>query len=85
MGYDGWKEFMQDYVAQIKYQKAHQNTVDFNMPFQQNDNVDTMIKIIKKMQIESIRETADLLNKEVLQKATDYLARANQIEIFCST
>ncbi|WP_314723500.1 MurR/RpiR family transcriptional regulator [Enterocloster bolteae] len=85
MGYDGWKEFMKDYIAEVKYQKDHKNTLDFNMPFQKDDSVDTIIENIKKLQIESISETADLLKKEVLQKATDYLVRANQIEIFCSS
>lgn len=42
---------MKDYIAEIKYQKAHQNTVDFNMPFQQNDSVDTIIEHIKELQI----------------------------------
>lgn len=85
MGYDGWKEFMKDYIAEVKYQKNHGNTVDFNIPFHQDDSVDTIVESIKKLQMETIRETADLLNKEVLKKATDYLDRARHIEIFCSS
>lgn len=85
MGYDGWKEFMKDYIAEVKYQKAHENTVDFNIPFQKDDSVDTIIENIKKLQIESIRETADLLDKDNLRRATDYLDRASHIEIFCSS
>lgn len=85
MGYEGWKEFMKDYIAEVKYQKDHQNTVDFNMPFQKGDNEDIIIENIKKLQIESIQETADLLKKENLKKATDYLLRAEQIVIFCSS
>lgn len=85
MGYDGWKEFMKDYVAEVKYQKAHQNTVDFNMPFQPGDSEDIIIENIKKLQIESIRETADLMKKETLQKAADCLIKAEQIVIFCNS
>ena len=85
MGYDGWKEFMKDYIAEVKYQKAHQNTVDFNMPFGPGDSEETIIENIKKVQIESIRETADLLKKETLQKAADCLVKAEQIVIFCSS
>lgn len=85
MGYDGWKEFMKDYIAEVNYQKAHQNTVDFNMPFRQEDGMDTIIENIKKLQIESIRDTADLLKREDLQKATDYLVKADRIVIFCSS
>lgn len=85
MGYDGWKEFMKDYIAEVNYQKAHQNTVDFNMPFEQDDSVDTIIENMKTLQIETIRETADLLRKETLQNAADYLVKANRIVIFCSS
>ena len=35
MGYDGWKEFMKDYVSKIQYQKVHESQVDFNFPFSQ--------------------------------------------------
>lgn len=85
MGYDGWKEFMKDYIAEVKYQKDHKNTVDFNMPFQKDDSVDTIMENIKKLQIDSINETADLIDKKVLQKAVDHLAGANRIEIFCNS
>lgn len=85
MGYDGWKEFMKDYIAEVKYQKAHQNTVDFNIPFQQGDSEETIIENIKKVQMESIRETADLIKPEMLRKAACYLEQAEQIVIFCSS
>ena len=82
MGYDGWKEFMKDYIAEVNYQKKYKNTVDFNIPFQKEDGIDTIAENIKKLQMESIRETADLLDKEVLKKAADYLAGAENIVIF---
>lgn len=85
MGYDGWKEFMKDYIAEVNYQKKYKNTVDFNIPFQKEDGIDTIAENIKKLQMESIRETADLLDKEVLKKAADYLAGAENIVIFSSS
>lgn len=84
MGYGGWKEFMKDYIAEVNYQKKYKNTVDFNIPFQKEDGIDTIAENIKKLQMESIRETADLLDKEVLKKAADYLAGAENIVIFSS-
>ena len=85
MGYDGWKEFMKDYIAEVKYQKDHQNTVDFNLPFQKDDSVDVIIENIKKLQMESIRETADLLDGRILEKAINDLVKANNVVIFCSS
>lgn len=85
MGYDGWKEFMKDYIAEVNYQKKYKNKVDFNIPFQKEDSFDTIAENIKKLQMESIRETADLLDKEVLKKAADYLTGAENIVIFSSS
>lgn len=85
MGYDGWKEFMKDYIAEVNYQKKYKNTVDFNIPFQKEDGFDTIAENIKKLQMESIRETADLLDKEMLNKAADYLAGAENVVIFSSS
>lgn len=85
MGYDGWKEFMKDYIAEVKYQKDHKNTVDFNIPFQKDDSVDTIMENIKKLQIDSINETEDLIDGDVLLKAVDHLTGAKRIEIFCNS
>ena len=63
----------------------NKNTVDFNIPFQKEDSFDTIAENIKKLQMESIREPADLLDKEVLKKAADYLAGAENIVIFSSS
>ncbi len=39
MGYEGWKEFMKDYVTEIQYQNAHKGDIDFNFPFDENDSM----------------------------------------------
>ncbi len=82
LGYDGWKEFMKDFIEEIKYQEMHQDDVDVNYPFSENDSSTIIIERIKKLQIESIEDTADLLDEAILEKATSYLIEARHIHIF---
>ena len=85
MGYDGWKEFMKDYVAEVQYQNTHTVNLDFNFPFQENDEMDTILEHLRKLQIESIKETADLIDKDMLKLAVDRIAQAKNIVIFSTS
>lgn len=85
MGYIGWKEFMKDYIAEMQYQKTHNHEIDFNFPFNENDDVVNIIEKIKKLQIDSIKDTAILLDVDMLNKAKQYLLQAENIVIFGSS
>lgn len=82
LGYDGWREFIKDYVAEKKYQDNHVSDVDVNYPFRADSSIDEMIENIQKVQVESIQDTKDLLDKQQLKKATSYLLDAKHIVIF---
>lgn len=82
MGYDGWKEFMKDYIEEVRYKKAHENGIDYNFPFKENDNTDTIIDNLKKLQIETINETADLLDQKMIDLAVSYIEKAHNVVIF---
>lgn len=82
LGFDGWKEFMKAFIAEMNYQKAHQGDVDVNYPFKESDDTKTIIDKIKTVQIESLQDSADLLDIRVVEKATEYLLNAQHIVIF---
>ena len=82
MGYDGWKEFMKDYIEEVRYKKAHENGIDYNFPFKENDDTDTIIDNLKKLQIETINETADLLDQKMIDLAVSYIEKAHNVVIF---
>lgn len=82
MGYDGWKEFMKDYIAEFQYQKQHENTIDYNFPFQEDDDLDTILDNIERVQEETLRETRDLIDNDVLNQAADRIIRGRNIVIF---
>lgn len=82
LGFVGWKEFMKAYVSEIKYLEQHKTDVDPNYPFTATSTPEQIIENIKKVQIESIQDTADLMETEMLEIATEYLLKARHIVIF---
>lgn len=82
LGFDGWKEFMKEFISEMKYQEHHENDRDVNYPFREEDSTQSIVEKIKMIQIESIQDTADLLDIDMLNKATAYLIKARHIVIF---
>lgn len=82
MGYDGWKEFMKDYIAEVQHRKAHENDVDYNFPFEETDDMTTVLDNMQKLQIESILETRDLLDGQMLNEAAQRIIQSKNIVIF---
>ncbi len=82
MGYDGWKEFMKDYIAEMQYRKQHDNEIDYNFPFLENDSIDTILDNLCRLQTETLRETRDLIDKETMREAADRIISGKNIVIF---
>ncbi len=82
MGYDGWREFMKDYIQEVRHENAHKNEIDWNFPFTEDDSDEHIMENLRRLQIESINETADLIDKGVLNQAVGYLREAKRIVIF---
>lgn len=82
LGYDGWKEFMKEFIAEMKYQEMHQGDVDANYPFQEQDSTDRIIENLKTLQMESLQDTADLMDSKLVEEAVSMLRRARQVVLF---
>lgn len=82
MGYDGWKEFMKDYIAELQYRKMHENDIDYNFPFDENSSVAKILDRMEMLQIETIRETKDLIQNDILVEAAERIINARNIVIF---
>ena len=82
LGFDGWEEFMKAFISEMKYLEQHKADADVNYPFDAKSSVNEIIDSIKKVQIESIQDSADLLDVEMLEKAVHYLIKAKHIIIF---
>lgn len=82
LGYKGWKEFMQALTVEEIYQDAHPSYIDVNYPFHEGDKTKEIMHNISNLQIESIKDTLDLMDPEMVDKAADILIHARQVIIF---
>lgn len=81
LGFTGWREFMAAYIEELHTHESHYLDIDSNLPFKENDSATDIIRKISDLQIESIRETADLIDVPTLERAVDMLMKANRIAI----
>lgn len=82
MGYDGWKEFMKDYIEEVQYRKSHENEIDYNFPFSEKDELPDVLDKMEELQIETIRETRDLIQTDIMNQAAERIVKAKNIVIF---
>lgn len=82
MGFSGWTEFIKDFLTESHYQETHFSEIDPNMPFLQMDNIDEIINKICKLQIESLRDTAKIMESSKIEEAGNILLSSRHIVIF---
>ena len=82
MGFSGWKEFQQEFLAEIHYEDSHYTDIDPNYPFDENSTLKDITYQISSLMVESILDTADQLDQEELKKSVDILTSARRIAVF---
>lgn len=82
LGYQGWKEFAGAFAAEQHYQESHYSDIDPNFPFTGDDTISDIIRKMSSLQVESILDTADLLNPHTMKKAADLLVKSRRTACF---
>lgn len=82
LGFEGWRDFMKAFIAEVKYQETHHADVDANYPFHEKSSHQEIIESLKTLQMESIQDSADLMDMDMLKMATTYLVKSKHIVIF---
>jgi len=82
VGFLGWKEFMKAFVEESFYEKKHYSDISPNFPFDKTDSTKEVITKLTRIQVESVLDTADLMNIEILERAVDILLSSNRIAMF---
>lgn len=82
LGYKGWLELREEFLAEQTYLQTYFEDVDANFPFQTNDGLMTIANKIASLERTTIDDTLSLLNHDELQKAKQLLLNAKQIKIF---
>lgn len=84
MGYSGWLELKNAFLEEQHYLDDHFTEIDANFPFTSTDGVMTIAKKMAALETMTLEDSLSLLHHDQLQKARQYLLKADQIEIFAS-
>lgn len=82
LGYKGWTDFLPALLSERYYSDTHYSDVDHNLPFNEDDDITTIIQKIATVEKESIQDTADKIRPEDLDKATDLIKKAKRVVLF---
>ena len=82
LGFSAWCAFLKSFVEEQKYQESHYTDVDPNFPFTAQSSRQDIINQICSLQVESILDTADLLDSAPLEEAVDLLKHSQRIGLF---
>ena len=81
LGYKGWREFLQAFLEKAYHQDSYFSDIDPNIPFSETDPAEDIINKISSLQVESILDTADMIQIPVLKKAVEILMRSDRIAV----
>lgn len=82
LGYHGWREFLQAFLEEAHHQDSYFSDIDPNRPFVETDTTEDIINRISSLQVESILDTADLIDIPTLETAVDTILEAGRIVLF---
>lgn len=82
VGYSGWTEFIKEFLTESHYLETHFSDVDPNMPFSKENNINEIIQKIVKIQIESLQDTADIMDGSKIEEAGQMILSARHVVVF---
>lgn len=82
LGYKGWTDLLPALLSERYYSDTHYSDIDHNLPFNQDDDMDTVIQKIATIEKESIQDTADKMDSDALNLATEIIKKTKRIVLF---
>lgn len=82
LGFSGWKEFLKAFWEEQSYQEQHYTDIDANYPFDADSSRQDIINQLCSLQVESLLDTADLLDGAPLAECAELLLRSRRIAMF---
>ena len=85
LGYDGWRDFIREFVREGAFERQHAADVDVNFPFTAQDSDARILENIGNLMAESVAATYAQLDRGMLAMAVRHLQRAERIWVFGRT
>lgn len=82
LGFSGWKEFVKAFTEEQSYQAQHYSNIDANFPFTKDSRRKDIINQLCSLQVESLLDTADLLNEAPLDECAALLLGSLRVAMF---
>lgn len=82
LGFSGWKEFVKAFTEEQSYQAQHYSNIDANFPFTKDSRRKDIINQLCSLQVESLLDTADLLNEAPLDECAALLLGNRRVAMF---
>lgn len=84
LGFNGWREFVNQFLLAVKYQNDHVGEIDPNIPFTETSSANEVINNLKILQSESFDLTINLNHRSDFEKSSNLLENSKQLVIFAS-
>lgn len=81
LGYNGWNEFKDAFLKELKYIYANQE-IDASIPFTVDDNMMSIVHHIIQLEKETLDDTLSLLKHDDLQLALRLMRKSQVIDIY---
>ena len=81
LGYQGWSDFWEAFLDEVDYLERFFLNVDANKPFNSNDDTKTIANKIATLCKESIDDTMEMIDYNIIKKSVDLMIRSKKIYI----
>lgn len=82
LGFDGWRDFLRAFTAEVHFEQAHEAAVDPNYPFAATDTDEQIVNAIADVHRDAIADTLRTLNRGALALGVRYLQQARAVWVF---
>ncbi len=82
LGYDGWRDFLRDFVKEDMFDQQHQADVDVNFPFSSADDDEQILERIGDLMAETVAATYHQLDRGMLRFAVNQIEASSHVWLF---
>ncbi len=85
LGYPGWNEFIEEFLEMIRVEQSRTNAINANLPFKENDKIDTIVNNLIQLKIETLQYCANTLDRGKISQAARIILRSRHVFLFGSS
>lgn len=82
IGFSGWKDFVKAFTEEQSYEAQHYTDIDANFPFTKDSRRQDIINQLCSLQVESLLDTADLLDDAPLDECAALILGSRRVAMF---